>query len=244
MNRDMNTMSACVAMAVIAGTASASVISRSGPGVPSQGGFSGRATYVVDDGTAETAIGLTGGGVFAAINHFTVVGGNDTINSVDVSWGAAGTPGQTGPLSNLPFTVYVWANLGAGSDPSGGNASLLFSTTSSVNPSNIDNNTFQSVAVPGIAVSGSFFVGVSIAHAAGSYPYGVDLTVPTDSATSWGAGGGAFDPNNIGFGGGGSIDLASLGFGNFLIRANTIPSPGAVTLLGAAGLVAVRRRRR
>jgi hypothetical protein len=244
MNKDMNTIGACIAMGVLAGAASASVISRSGPGVPSQGGFSGRATYAVDDGTAETAVRLTAGGVFAAINHFTAVGGSDTINSVDVSWGSAGSVGQTGPLANLPFTVYVWSNLGTSSDPSGGNASLLFSTSSFVNPSNIDNNTFQSVAVPGIAVSGSFFVGVSMLQPQDAYPYGIDLDDPTQPVTSWIAGGTAFDPNNIGFGGGGSIDLASLGFGNFLIRANTIPSPGAVTLLGAAGLVAMRRRRR
>jgi hypothetical protein len=230
-----------VAFVGLAGTAFASIMSAPRSGVPSPGGYSGRAaTYAADDGTAETAIGLSNGGVLAAINHFAVTGGNNLITSVDVSWGAGG---GTGVVPNMPFNIYVWANNGPGTNPTGSNSTLLFSASALIDGSNIDNNTFQSVAVPNIAVGASFFVGMSIAHAAGVYPIGVDLSDPILLGTSWGAGGDSFDPNNVNFAGGGSLDLAAVGFGNVMIRANAIPAPGAAALLGLAGLVATRRRR-
>ena len=230
-----------VAFVGLAGTAFASIMSAPRSGVPASGGYSGRAaTYAADDGTAETAIGLSNGGVFAAINHFAVMGGNNLITSVDVSWGAGG---GTGVVANMPFNIYVWANNGPGTDPTGANSTLLFSASALIDGSNIDNNTFQSVAVPNIAVGASFFVGMSIAHATGVYPIGIDLSDPILLGTSWGAGGDSFDPSNVNFAGGDSLDLATLGFGNVMIRANAIPAPGAAALLGLAGLVATRRRR-
>lgn len=237
----MNQVVSFVAFVGLAGTAFASIVSAPRSGVPAAGGYSSRAaTYAADDGTAETAIGLSNGGVFAAINHFAVTGGSNLITSVDVSWGG---PGATGVVANMPFDIYVWANNGPGTDPTGANSTLLFSASGLIDGSNINNNTFQSVAVPNIPVGASFFVGMSIAHAAGVYPVGIDLSDPILLGTSWGAGGGSFDPNNVNFAGGGSLDLAALGFGNVMIRANAIPAPGAAALLGLAGLVAARRRR-
>ena len=233
-----------VAFVGIAGTAFASIVSAPRSGVPSVGGYAGRAaTYAADDGTAENAIGLSGGGVLAAINHFVVTGGDNIITSVDISWGSAASGSGSGGLANTPFNIYVWANNGPGTNPTGSNSTLLFSASALIDGSNIDNNTFQSVAVPNIAVGASFFVGMSIAHAAGVYPIGVDLSDPILLGTSWGAGGDSFDPNNVNFAGGGSLDLAAVGFGNVMIRANAIPAPGAAALLGLAGLVATRRRR-
>ncbi len=233
-----------IAFAGFAGSAFASLIDHPRIATPSAGGYSGRAaTYSIDDGTADTAVGLTGGGVLAVINAFAVSGGDNIITSVDVCWGTPTASGGSRTVPNAPFNVYVWANNGAGTDPTGANSTLLYTGSAFIDPSKIDNDMFQSVAVPNIGVGASFFVGISLAHDAGAYPMGVDQTPPVFPAASWGAGGSSFDPNNVNFAGGGAIDFASLGFGNAMIRANAIPTPGAAALLGLAGLVATRRRR-
>lgn len=240
----MKTIASVLAMCALCGVASAQLVSHPGPRTGNPGGFGTRSqTYILDDGTAENSLGLTNGGIFAAINYFAVTGGNDIITSVDVAWGTPAFAGQNGITPGAPFTVYVWANNGAGTNPTGANSTLLFSTTATIDPANIDNDTFQSVAVPGIAVGGSsFFVGVSIAHAASVFPFGIDQTDPDFAEVSWAAGGASFDPNNVGFGGGAALDTVN--FGNFMIRANAIPTPGAAGLLALAGLAAASRRRR
>jgi len=68
------------------------------------------ATYMIDDGTAEDAVGLSGGDIIA-LNEFAVIPGSETIDSVDIAWG---TPVFFDPtLDGLPYTVAIW------SDPDG-----------------------------------------------------------------------------------------------------------------------------
>jgi MYXO-CTERM domain-containing protein len=233
-----------LSLCALCGAASAGLVAHTGTPGTIAGGFTDRSqVYSIDDGTAENSVGLTNGGVLAGINYFAVVGGNNSITSVDVAWGTPLFAGQNGIAAGSPFSVYVWANNGAGTDPSGANSTLLYTTTSTIDAANIDNNTFQSIAVPNILVGTSFFVGVSIAHAAASFPIAVDQTAPTITGASWAGGGTSFDPNNVGFGTGPSLDLSGLGLGNWMIRANAVPTPGAAGLLALAGLAATRRRR-
>ena len=42
---------------------------------------------MVDDGSAEDAVGLTAGGDTICLNEFTVVPGSETIQSVEIAWG-------------------------------------------------------------------------------------------------------------------------------------------------------------
>jgi MYXO-CTERM domain-containing protein len=233
-----------LSLCALCGAASAGLVAHTGTPGSVAGGFTDRSqVYSIDDGSAENSVGLTNGGVFAGINYFAVVGGNNSITSVDVAWGTPAFAGQNGIAAGSPFSVYVWANNGAGTDPSGANSTLLYTTTSTINAANIDNNTFQSIAIPNIAVGTSFFVGVSIAHAPGVFPIAVDQDAPTSAGVSWAGGGGSFDANNVGFGTGPSPDLSGLGLGNWMIRANAVPTPGAAGLLALAGLAATRRRR-
>jgi MYXO-CTERM domain-containing protein len=232
-----------VAVAGLATVASAQ-LSTVSPNRTSAGEYGARATnYAWDDGTAENSVGLQNGGVLAAINAFPVIGGDNVITSVDVAWGTPAFAGQNGIVAGTPFNYYVWSS-NAANDPSGANSTLLFAGSSTIAAANIDNNTFQSLAVPSIVIgSAIFFVGVDIAHPAGAFPLAVDQTAPTFGGASWAGGGAAFNPNNPGFNGGPMLDLAALGLGNWMIRANAVPTPGALALLGLGGLVAGRRRR-
>jgi uncharacterized protein (TIGR03382 family) len=240
-------MKIALGIVLVAGLASvaSAQLSTAGPGRAAQGGFGNRVTnYSWDDGTAENSVGLTNGGVIAGINFFAVSGGDNVITSVDVAWGTPLFAGLNGIVAGTPFNYHVWANVGAGTDPTGGNSVLLFSGSSTINAANIDNNTFQSLAVPSVLISGaSFFVGVDVAHAAGSFPLAVDQTAPTFGGASWAGGGAAFNPNAVGFGTGGALDLSTLGLGNWMIRANAVPTPGSLALLGLGGLIVGRRRR-
>ena len=233
-----------VAVAGLATVASAQ-LSTASPNRSSPGPYGDRATtYSWDDGTAENGVGLTGGGVLAAINAFPVAAGDNVITSVDVSWGTPAFPGASGVVTGATFDYYVWSANGPGSNPSGAGSTLLFSGTSTINGANVDNDTFQSLAVPSVAISSTFFyVGVAISHAGGTFPIGTDLTNPTTSGVSWAAGGASFDPNNVSFSGGGTIDIAPSGFGNWMLRANAVPAPSALALIGLGGIVAGRRRR-
>lgn len=202
-------------------------------------------TYQWDDGTAENSIGLTAGGVLAGINAFQVANGDNVITSVEVAWGTPVFAGQNGIVAGTAFNYYVWSwnDLG-NANPSGAGSTLLFTGSSTISAANIDNNTFQSLAVPSVAVSSAlFFVGVSLSHPAGSFPIAVDQTAPTVSGASWAGGGASFDPNNVGFGSGAALDAAQLGLGNWMIRATAVPAPSALALVGLGGLVARRRRR-
>ncbi len=240
-------MKLALGLVVVAGLASvaSAQLSTVGPARAVEGGYGSRATtYSWDDGTAENSVGLTSGGVIAAIHAFTVSGGDNVITSVDVAWGTPAFAGQNGVVVGAPFNYHVWANVGTGTNPSGANAVLLFSGSSTINALNVDNNSFQSLAVPNIAIAGtSFFVGVDIVHTAGQFPIGVDQSAPTVPGVSWAGGGASFDPNNVGFGGGGALDLSTAGFGNWMLRANAVPTPGSLALLGLGGLIVGRRRR-
>lgn len=239
-------MKIALGVVVVAGVASAASagLATASPSRSGDAQYGARATnYAWDDGSAENSIGLTSGGTLAAINAFAVTAGDNVINSIEVAWGAPAFAGQNGIVAGTPFNYHVWASTGS-ADPTGPNSVLLFSGTSTISAANIDNNTFQSLAVPGVAIASAiFFVGIDITHPAGSFPVATDQTGPSFGGVSWAGGGGSFNPNNVDFSGGTVLDIAALNLGNWMIRANAVPTPGALALLGLGGLVAGRRRR-
>ncbi len=128
---------------------------------------------MLDDGTAEDAIGLTAGGDIISLNEFAVVPGSETILSVEIAWG---TPAFFDPsLDGLPYTVAIW------SDPNGdGNPTdaVLLTTAGGV-VANQGTDTFISTDIADTTITTSnFFVGFLIGHNAGQFPSAFDESSP------------------------------------------------------------------
>jgi hypothetical protein len=193
--------------------------------------------YMVDDGSAEDAVGLTAGGDTICLNEFAVVPGSETIKSVEIAWG---TPVFFDPsLDGLPYTVAIW------SDPNGdGNPTdaVLLTTASGV-VSNQGTDTFISTDMPDTTITTSnFFVGFLITQSAGQFPAAFDETPPIFSNRSYIAGGaaGTGDINDLNNNDLPVAPIESFGLvGNWLIRATaggegtptptpTPPPPGAL----------------
>ncbi len=194
-------------------------------------------TYMLDDGTAEDAIGLTAGGDLVCLNEFAVIPGSETITSVSIAWGTPAFPDPS--LDGLPYTVAVW------SDPNGDgspvDADLL--TTASGVVADQGTNTFITTSItPTTITTSNFFVGLSIDHVSGQFPGAFDETDPTFPFRSWVAGsntpGGAnledLTDNDIPV-----STIESFGLiGNWLIRADAgvgptptpTPTPGRIVL--------------
>ncbi|CAN5761322.1 hypothetical protein BH20VER1_BH20VER1_30190 [soil metagenome] len=151
--------------------------------------------YQIDDGAAENAIGLTGGGDIIWLNQFSVTGGNNIILSISVAFSSLGGTGSA-LLNGLPFTVYLWSD--PNNDGSPTDAVVLTSATGTV--MNAGTNSFITVNIAPTAIMGSsFFVGALMTHPSGTFPAALNQTAPTFSNRSWVAGGaaGAGNPNNL-----------------------------------------------
>jgi MYXO-CTERM domain-containing protein len=229
-----------VALVAISGSAVGQSLITAGPSAQGTGGYAARATYQLDDGTAENSVGLTGGGYIVASNQFTVAGGNNVLTSLEVTWGSPVFPGTSGVNAGDPFDIFIWADTGAG--PQAG--TLLYQGVGFADAGAVDNNVFQVVGLPNVVVPGAgFLIGVGKLHVGGNFPMATDLNVQLPGR-SWASGGPGFDPNTApGFAGGPALDLQAIGLGNWMIRANAVPAPGAMALVGLGGLLVARRRR-
>jgi MYXO-CTERM domain-containing protein len=205
------------------------------------------AGYAIDDGTAEDSIGIGASHSGVWLNTFTLTGGDTVINQISIAFG---TPNFAAPqLNGQPITILLY------SDATGGDladATLVYSAASTM--SAVGTNTFINFAVPNIAVGTNFAAGFLYNEpaAAGSFPMAWDSSAPTLAGRSWAGfvtpSAPGINPANLG-----AIPAGQRGFiealaptlaGNWLIRANgAVPTPGAVSVLGLAGLAGLRRRR-
>jgi hypothetical protein len=208
------------------------------------------AEYRTDSGISDNSLGLTNGGEIAWLQAFTVTGGNNVITSISTTFGTPAFPGDTGLTAGTAFSVYVWRGTptGTGADL----PTLIAEAAGTVSAGSIDTDVFQSVAINAVITgTNNFFIGASINHAASTFVAPLQQTgtgaYPILN-TSWVAGSntaGGFDPNNLA-GGIGVFNMTAASFaGNWLIRAEAVPEPMTmITMAGALGALALRRRRR
>jgi hypothetical protein len=114
---------------------------------------------MIDDGTAEDAVGFGNGGQnFESvwINQFEVIPGQTTITSLDIAWG---TPFFPEDIDGTPVTIGIWSDPNGDGSPTDG--VLLGQVSGTIENAGTDtfvNYTFSpAVALPGGATS--FFVG-------------------------------------------------------------------------------------
>lgn len=120
---------------------------------------------ILDDGSTENLLGWTAGGEMVWMNSFGTVGGNTTINSVDVAWGSLAFPGFN-PPNGTAATVAIWAD-GPTQDGDPTDATLVSLIPTTI--ANVDTDTFNTISITPVTVSGIFFVGAGLIHTAGQY---------------------------------------------------------------------------
>ncbi len=197
--------------------------------------------YMLDDGTGESNLGWSAelGGDLFGLNQFNVVAGQTLLTGVSIAWGT-GVGG--GAAQILVFDDPN--NDGDATDITAADLLTSLAIVTGVGPTDMFIKYDIADTLVG-AVGDSFFIGFWASTPAGDFPLRLDTTL--DQQRSWVAGGPLGttvfnDPN------GAQLALAltaNVGFSsNFMIRGNAIPAPGALALMGLAGLVGVRRRRR
>lgn len=192
-------------------------------------------TYQLDDGSGENAIGLTTGGVISWGNMFDVVASSAIVQSIEVGFGNDNTGGT------LVGAAYAWVI--AGDNDANPTTGLTFLATGVGNIVNDDfgtNGVLDLINVGSVDVSGfaNLFVAFAVAHTAGQFPAAIDTTA--SAGRSWAA----INPVNVGDWSGTANLIDNFGFaGNWIIRANAVPTPGVAGVLALAGLGAIRRRR-
>ncbi len=195
-------------------------------------------TYMIDDGTAEDAIGLTLGGDVIALNEFDVLPGADQISSVSIAWGTAAFPDPS--LNNLIYSAIVWQDDSGIGNPAGG--THVVARVDGLHVMNAGTDTFITTPMPtGACVTGKFYVGFLVTHQGGQFPSAFDETNPTFSNRSFIAGGAAGtgdvdDLNNN------DLPVAPIEsfalIGNWLVRADgtSCTGGGDLTLTSAASV--------
>ncbi len=176
--------------------------------------------YVLDDGSAERAVGLSGGGDLMWLNTFQAQSGLQTITDISLTWGK---PGGTGVPAGVPTKVLLYEDPNDDGDPS--DAVLLTSATTAVAEPNT--NLFTNVPIAPTTVSGTFFVAALLRdQLAGEFPASLDTT--TSAGRSWLVGHdmpGGLDTTNLTQNdiAPTPVDTAGLA-GNWLLRADAVPS--------------------
>jgi hypothetical protein len=124
----------------------------------------------LDDGVSENAVGLTNGGKTVWMARFGQIGVTTTVGDVLTAYGTAAFPGAV-PPNGTPTDVLVWDDPNDDGDPS--DCVLVYQGASTVQNASTDTLNSNPV-VPAVGVSGYFFVGVGVAHAANELPAPLD----------------------------------------------------------------------
>lgn len=199
--------------------------------------------YQQHQGPANGQLGLTSGGHLVWIMGYNAQAGFETLTHVNAAIGgdpAAGGNGLATALLGQTLHVYVWDDPNNDGNPTDG---VLLSQGSGT-ITNVINSMLNRIAIPNTNVSGRFFIGASVAHIAGEFPAARDTGTPS-GGNAWVTGNSTstYDPNTVA-GSIGLFEMSQIGFdSSFLLTASAIPAPGAATLFGLGGLVALRRRR-
>jgi hypothetical protein len=182
-------------------------------------------TYMIDDGSAEDAVGLTLGGDIISLNEFAVIPGSETIATVSIAWGTPAFPDPS--LNGLPYTVAIW------SDPNGDGSptdAVLLTTAGGVVANQGTDTFITTTMTPTTITTANFFVGFLITHSSGQFPSAFDESSPVFNR-SFVAGGANGDINNLN---NNEIPVAPIEnfglFGNWLIRADAGGGGGEITL--------------
>jgi hypothetical protein len=191
--------------------------------------YSVTATYQIDDGIAEDAVGFGNGAQnFESLwfNQFTVIPGSDTIQSVEIAWGLASFPQ---PIDGTPVTVAIWSDPNGDGNPS--DAVLLGSVAGTIQNSGTDTFVTYTFSTPIALPAGatSFFAGDLTPQNSGPEFFFQSIDESSFHRQSWIAAmssGAPVDLNNPG-----NNDFIGLiddfGIpGNWLIRANATGGGG------------------
>ncbi len=210
--------------------------------------------YQWDDGSAESGIALavlppgqpppitTGW-----LNAFQVTAGMETITAIEIAYGF---PGNTRLSDGLPISLYLWTDPTNDGNPIDAMVQRsLGEWTASVNTNTFNVYTINPLTLP---VGAWFFVGATSTYTEQIVPSALDYGPPSAHRSylfDWTALE-PVDPNNLGAARLAPTLLESMGSGgNWLIRAEATPEPGAIVLLAAplaaiTGAVVRRKRDR
>lgn len=205
------------------------------PVVPALASFE----YAYDDGSGSSNIGPSS---FSAQmlwgNYFEVQGGYNRINQISISFTTSLAP-------DLPVTLMVFDDPDDDLDPR--NATLL-ATANRLTEDTLP-STFATYSFPETVVSGGFFIAALMDLPQGQAAARMDGN--NNVGRSWTFFDGAIDPGNLG---GSPLIFSPNGTsfsgtsanpfpGVYMIRANAIPTPGAMALGLVAASMVVRRKR-
>jgi len=194
--------------------------------------------YIIGDGVADSAVGVNDPATSLQavyLNTFSLTGSDTAINQISIAFGISSLTNLVGQS----FTAVIYSDANGGTPWDG---TLVWSSAGTISSV----ATFIDIAVPDVAVAGNFAVGFLFTSPAGGsfFPAGWDTTAPV-SNRSYAAFGATVDINDLR-----SVPSSQRGAieqfglpGNWTITASGVPAPGAVALLGAAGMVGRRRRR-
>jgi hypothetical protein len=131
------------------------------------------ALYVLDDGTNESQLGISGGGPLAWLNHFTVQKGAETIDAVLAAWGVG------------PVTVAVWSDPNDDGQP---HDAVLLTLLEDVPLTFPIGGPLRTIEIPPTYVGEageSFYVGLSMTHEEQEWPALLDKSAPTPMQSWW-----------------------------------------------------------